>query len=141
MALVALFLPVAIFSAGMVADLGMVFVARKAAQAACDLGALAGVLELDWDRLAQGQVMIREEDGEEMAAVVARQNLDSVLGLAELVSLRSSVSNPPEVPDPVVSVEVEYAVAVRYLKWLPGLRYGFRGRASSEASVVERTRW
>lgn len=141
LALVALFLPVAIMAAGMVADLGMVFVARKAVQSACDLGALAGVIELDWDRLAEGEVRLREEDAEDIATSVARQNLDSALCLVEVRSLTSRVRNPPEVDDPVVQVEARYTVALRYLGRVPGLRSGFQGTVFAEASVVERTKW
>lgn len=141
LALVALFLPVAIITAGMVADLGMMFVARKVVQSACDLGALAGVIELDWDRLAEGEVCLREEDAEDMAEIVVRQNLDSALCLVEVRSLVSRVRNPPEVRDPVVQVEVQYTVPVHYLGWIPGLNSGFQGSAFSEASVVERTKW
>ena len=53
--LVALFLPVAVLCVGTVVDLGAVFFARKAVEASCDLGALPGVQELDWDRLAAGR--------------------------------------------------------------------------------------
>lgn len=141
LALVALFLPVAIVATGMVVDLGMVFVARKAVQAACDLGSLAGVLELDWDRLAAGEVRLRGKDAEDMASSVARQNLDATVGLVDVRSLRARVRNPPEAADPVVQVEVQYTVPVHYLGWVPGLQSGFEGTVFSEASVVERTRW
>ena len=40
--MIVLFLPVAVLSIGMVADLGLLFVSRKLVQSACDLGALAG---------------------------------------------------------------------------------------------------
>jgi len=140
-ALVALFLPVAVLCLGMVADLGMVFVARKAVQAACDFGALAGVLELDWDKLAAGEVRIREQDGKSVSAGIARQNLQSVASLVEVVSVTSSVVNPPARPDPVVVVEVRFTARTLYLHWVPGLEAGFQGRALSEASVVKRTQW
>jgi len=46
LALVALFLPIAVLCVGLVMDLGTVFFVRKAVQPACDLGVLAGVQEL-----------------------------------------------------------------------------------------------
>ena len=141
LALVALFLPIAILCAGMVEDLGAVFVARKAVQAACDLGSLAGVLELDWDRLAEGEVRLREQDGEGVATEVASDNLDSLTNLINVISLTSTVQNPPARPDPVVIVEVRFTVRTPSLRWLPGLSSGFQGTIVSEASVVQRTRW
>ena len=139
--LVALFLPIAVLCVGMVVDLGAVFFARKAVQAASDLGALAGVQELDWDRLAAGQVMIREEDGEEIADGVTRQNLQNVIGLVEVLSVSCSVRNPPQVSEASLSVEVRFKVKTPFLGSMPGLFGSFEGRAFSQASVVRRTKW
>jgi len=136
-----LFLPVAVLCVGMVVDLGAVFFARKAVQAACDLGALAGVQELDWDRLAAGQVAIREEDGEDIAEAVTRQNLQNVTGLVEILSVSCSVRNPPGVAEPSLSVEVRFKVKTSFLGAAPGLLGSFEGRAFSQASVVRRTKW
>ncbi|MGI6663668.1 MAG: pilus assembly protein TadG-related protein [Bacillota bacterium] len=46
-AVVAVFLHVAILSVTVVLGLHMVYFAKKALQAACDFGVLAGVIELD----------------------------------------------------------------------------------------------
>ncbi len=140
-ALVALFLPIAVLCVGMVVDLGAVFFARKAVQAACDLGALAGVQELDWDRLAAGQVMIREEDGEDIAEGITRENLRNVTGLVEVLSVSCSVLNPPQVAEASLSVEVRFKVKTPFLGSVPGLFGSFEGRAFSQASVVRRTKW
>ena len=140
-ALVALFLPIAVLCVGMVVDLGAVFFARKAVQAACDLGALAGVQELDWDRLAAGQVMIREDDGEDIADGITRENLRNVAGLVEVLSVSCSVRNPPQVAEASLSVEVRFRVRTPFLGSVPGLFGSFEGRAYSQASVVRRTKW
>ncbi len=139
--LVALFLPVAVLCVGMVVDLGAVFFARKAVQAACDLGALAGVQELDWDRLAAGQVVIREEGGENIAAGITRENLRNVTGLVEILSVSCSVRNPPQVSEASLSVEVRFKVKTPFLGSVPGLFGSFEGKAYSQASVVRRTKW
>ena len=140
-ALVVLLLPVAILSIGMVGDLGVVFFARKAVQAACDLGALAGVLELDWDRLAAGQVAIREQEGRAVAADLTRQNLESVSRLVVIVSLSTSVQNPPVKSEPVLTVEANFRVRTPFLGAIPGLQADFEGRVLAQASVVKRTKW
>jgi len=139
--LVALFLPIAVLCVGMVVDLGAVFVARKAVQAACDLGALAGVQELDWDRLAAGQVLIREEDGEGIADGITRENLRNVTGLVEVLSLSCSVRNPPQVAEASLSVEVRFRLKTPFLGSVPGLFGSFESKAYSQASVVRRTKW
>ena len=138
--LVALFLPIAVLCVGMVVDLGAVFFARKAVQAASDLGALAGVQELDWDRLAAGQVMIREEDGEDIADGITRDMRD-VTGLVEVLSVSCSVRNPPQVSEASLSVEVRFKVKTPFLGSVPGLFGIFEGKAFSQASVVRRTKW
>lgn len=129
--LAALFLPIAVLCVGMVVDLRAVFFARKAVQAACDLGALAGVQELDWDRLATGQVAIRETDGADVAEVLTRQNLQNASVLVEVVSVSCSVRNPPQVAEASLSVEVRFKVRTPFLGSVPGLLGGFEGRAYS----------
>ena len=96
LALVALFLPIAVLCVGMVVDLGTVFFVRKAAQAACDLGALAGVQELDWDLLAAGHVALRVDDVERIAAEVARENLESVELLVPELQIGAKAENLPQ---------------------------------------------
>ena len=141
LALVALFLPIAVICTGMVVDLGTVFFVRKSVQAACDLGALAGVQELDWDRLAAGEVAIRLDQGRSASEEVTLRNLDAVQGLLEDLVIVSQVDNPPAVDEASVTVTALYTVRTTFLTLLPPLESGWRGRALAEASVVHRTKW
>ena len=141
LALVALFLPIAVLCAGMVVDLGTVFFVRKAVQAACDLGALAGVQELDWDLLALGTVALREGEAEAIAVEIADRNLEAVGALTYDVKISATALNPPAKAEPTVAVEVTYSVRLAFLKTVPGLGEGFDDRRASEASVVKRTEW
>jgi hypothetical protein len=139
-ALVTLFLPVAVLSLGIVADLGVVFAARRLAQAACDLGALAGCQELDWDLLAQGTVLIDEDRGRARAIEYTRRNLESMENLFSEVSIAASVDNSSK-DAPRVVVEAEVVVHTYFLRWIPGLHRGISLAVMSESSVVERTKW
>ena len=141
LALMALFLPIAVLCVGIVVDLGTVFFVRKAVQAACDLGALAGVQELDWDLLAVGHVAVRVDDVERIAVEVARENLESVELLVPELQIGAKAENPPAREDPVVAVEAVYTVRTPFLGSVPGLGRGFQGRVTAEASVVRRTKW
>lgn len=141
LALVALFLPIAVLCIGMVIDLGTVFFVRKAVQAACDLGALAGIQELDWDLLALGTVSLRVEEAEAMAREITGQNLEGIETLVRDVSVSATVLNPPAKAEPTVGVTVRYSVRLSFLGTLPGLGEGFYDRRVSEASVVKRTEW
>ena len=141
LALVALFLPIAVLCVGIVVDLGTVFFVRKTVQAACDLGALAGVQELDWDLLAVGHVAVRVDDGERIAVEITRENLESVELLVPELQIGAKVENPPAREDPVVSVAAVYSVRTPFLRSVPGLGRGFQGSVMAEASVVKRTKW
>lgn len=141
LALVALFLPIAVLCVGMVADLGTVFVVRKAVQAACDLGALSGVQELDWDLLAEGHVAVLADDAERIALEITRQNLKSVELLVPELQITAKAENPPAREEPAVSVEAVYTVRTPFLRSVPGLGRGFQGRVTAEASAVKRTIW
>ena len=141
LALVALFLPIAVLCVGMVVDLGTVFFVRKAVQAACDLGALAGVQELDWDLLALGTVALRAGEADSIAREIANRNLAAVDALVDDVEIASSVLNPPDSTEPTVAVTIEYSVRVPFLRTIPGMGSGFRDRRVSEASVVKRVKW
>ncbi len=141
LALVALFLPIALISTGVVVDLGIVFCSRKAVQAACDLGALAGVQALDWDRLAEGIAVIDETLGEATAIEVATENLASYRALFSEVTIWATVKNPPSSADPCIAVEASFRPATFFFTWLPGLSEGLTMTWLSEAAVVERTEW
>jgi len=140
-ALVVLFLPVALLCVGMVADLGLIFAARKCAQAACDLGALAGIQELDWEQLAQGLVFIDVEEGEKQALAVAWANMENVRTFVENVTIAARVYNLPDKPEPGMILEAAFTVRCHFLRWLPYFSDGLRITVRSEASVVERKKW
>ncbi len=141
LALVVLFLPIAVISTGMVVDLGIMFCARKAVQAACDLGALAGVQNLDWDSLAAGIVLVDQQQSEAAAVQVALNNLEGSGGLFSHIDVWASASNPPLRTEPCVTVEARFSPNTYFLKWLPGLSQGIAMTWLSEAAVVERTKW
>ncbi len=141
LALVAVFLPVAVLTMGMVLDLGMVYFARRAVQGACDLGALAGVLELDWDALASGDVRIDPTMGEAKAVQVASENLGALASVIRVMSLSAHVFNAPDREEPTVRVQCLFKVRAHFLGFLPGLGDGIPCSADSEGSVVRRTKW
>lgn len=139
-ALVILFLPMAVLSIGIVSDLGFLFAARRLVQGACDLGALAGCQELDWDLLAQGLVFINENEGQAAAIAIAQANLRNMESILQEVNLRAKVTNALN-QDPKVTVEANCRSQTHFLKWIPGLQQGIPFRIVSESSVVERKKW
>ena len=141
LALVAVFLPVAVLTVGMVLDLGIVYFARRAVQGACDLGALAGVIELDWDALASGDVRIDPAIGETKAVRVARENIEALGSAIREVFVSAHVFNAPDREEPTVRVECRFKIEAHFLGLLPGLDQGIPCFTSSEGSVVRRTKW
>lgn len=139
--MVALFLPIAVLVVGLVCDLGAVFCVRKIVQAACDLGALAGVQELDWELLAEGTVAIEETTAQTVAVGVAQENLTNLGGLAHVEAVYAVVSNPPSSTEPNLVLTVVCRVHPSYLTWLPAFADGISLSIAAEASVVERTEW
>ncbi len=138
-AMIVLFLPVAVLSIGMVADLGLLFVSRKLVQSACDLGALAGCQELDWDLLAQGLVVISDEHGKATAVEIAWDNLRDMNNVIRDVRLNVTVIN--HVQEPRVLVEADFRVQTFFIRYLPGFRTGIPCFIQSESAVVERKKW
>jgi hypothetical protein len=141
LALVAVFLPVAVLTVGMVLDLGIVYFAKRAVQGACDLGALAGVIELDWDALALGDVRIDPTMGQAKAVQVASENVYALGGVIREASISAHVLNAPDREEPTVRVECCFKVRAHFLGFLPGLGEGISCSVSSEGSVVRRTKW
>ncbi|HHW27406.1 MAG TPA: hypothetical protein GXX23_08780 [Firmicutes bacterium] len=141
MVLVALFLPVAVLVVGLVCDLGTVFCVRKLVQAACDLGALAGVQELDWELLAEGIVAIDEASARRVAIAIAEENLANLGGLAHVEGVYAVVTNPPDSPEPNLVLTVVCRIWPTYLAWMPAFADGIPLSIMAEASVVERTEW
>ncbi len=76
-ALVVIFLPCLLAAAALVIDVGVLLTARGQMAAAADMGALAGVQDLDYDLLAEGQVVIVPEAAIGDAESWVRQNLAS----------------------------------------------------------------
>jgi uncharacterized membrane protein len=141
LALVALFLPAAVLTVGMVLDLGMLYFARRAVQGACDLGALAGVIELDWEALAAGDVLINPQMGEAKALEVTSENIGALGNVIREVSISAQVQNMPDREEPTVRVECRFKVKAHFLGFLPGLDKGIPCFTFSEGSVVRRTKW
>lgn len=147
--MVALYLPICVLAMGMVLDLGIVFTVKQTAQAACDLGALAGVQELDWDELAGGSVVINAVAARQQAAGIALANLMPMVrkGLVTEPDISVAVSNPVGGTDgggtgePAVTVEASLTVRTFFLHWLPGLGGGIPITVRAEARCVERTEW
>ncbi|QUL98389.1 MAG: Tad domain-containing protein [Candidatus Fermentithermobacillus carboniphilus] len=140
-ALIALFLPVAVLCVGMVLDLGLVLTARHCVQAACDLGALAGLQELDWDALARGDVVIVEDKGRQKAVEIAASNVEDVRRILSDVSFHAEVRNGSSTREPSISVEATFKVRTVFLRWLPGLENGVMLKTTSVASVLQRSKW
>jgi len=140
-ALVALFLPIAVLTVGIVVDLGFVFTARKCVQSACDLGALAGIQQLDWDELAQGNVVVKEEESKQEATEILRANLNNVEPLIHGVAVNVYVRNDLAKTEPRLTVECSFKVKSYFLRWLPGMKNGVPLEVLSEAAVMERKEW
>lgn len=138
--MVALFMPIAMLSIGMVSDVALVFVARKSVQDACDLGTLAGCQELDWDLLADGVVAVREQAGSASAISIAKSNLEDSMNLIKDLHLRAHVVNHFD-GEPTVLLDASFTVNTFFLRFLPRYRNGVSIRVFSESSVVERTQW
>ncbi|MBE3519147.1 MAG: Tad domain-containing protein [Firmicutes bacterium] len=147
--LVALYLPICILAMGMVFDLGLAFVVRQTAQAACDMGALAAVQELDWDKLAEGMVVINPAAARQQAADITFTNLAPLVrkGLVTEPVISATVSNPSGGAggagegEPAVMVQASMTVRTFFLRWLPGLARGIPITVRAEARCVERTNW
>ncbi len=77
---VLLWLPILLAGAALILDGGQLLLARHRLQASVDLAALAAVQSLDWDRLAEGEVTIIEDEAEEMARQYLSDNLVAMTG-------------------------------------------------------------
>lgn len=141
LALVALFLPVAVIVVGMVIDLGLIYTARKAVQAACDLGALAGAQVLDLDELALGNVLISDVRAQFVSLTTAYANMASLEHWLKDVCFEVTVYNIPDKDEPSVMIDAFFKVNARFLSFLPVFSDGVPFRLFAVASVVERTQW
>ncbi len=75
MTLVVLFLPCLLVASALVLDAGALLLARACLAAAADMGALAGVQGLDYERLAEGDIVIKEAEAAADAEAWVRDNL------------------------------------------------------------------
>ncbi|MEW6031264.1 MAG: pilus assembly protein TadG-related protein [Bacillota bacterium] len=73
--LVVLFLPCLLASLGLAIDVGVLLLVRAEMRAAADMGALAGVQDLDFELLAEGRVVIRGPEAVRDAEAWVRENL------------------------------------------------------------------
>lgn len=147
MALFAITLPIFVLCLALVADGGLILMRRGLAYAVADVAALAGVQELDLDRLAQGERHVIAELAVDQALEVAHGSL-AENGVHEgdrevrVEVLNASAASPRihpvtgrELVDPTVHVSVRLRVPLRF--WgglLPAV--WVTGRA--DASVLPR---
>ena len=80
MVLTVLFFPVFLLSMAMVMDVGRLFEAKLLAQSAADMGALAGVQELDMAQLAKGRQVLVAPSAERAAERLTKENLAKSFG-------------------------------------------------------------
>ncbi len=112
--LVVLWLPVLLVGAALVLDGGQLFLARYRLQAAVDLAALAAVQSLDWDRLADGEVVIIVDEAEEVAQQYLSDNLAALTGRGFEEFQVWVINASPETPGvhPVTAEEVLHPTVV-----------------------------
>lgn len=149
--LVVLLAPALLALLALVADLGHLLAAQAVATAAADLGALAGVQELDLNRLVAGERHLLPASAAAHARRVAALNLARNLprspsrapARVEVAVVNASPAAPGRhpftgrpLPDPVVAVRVTAAVPLRFA---PGVRPP-RLTATATASVLPRRR-
>ena len=147
-ALVVLFLPCLLASVGLAVDVGVLLVARAQLQASVDMGALAGVQELDYDLLAQGRIVIRENEAGDCARRWVLANTEG-RAFIEPGTVRAVVTvlntGGPEgeaacpvtgrrVPWPTVCVRAEALVRLPFLPLLGPVRVSVH----ADASIVGR---
>jgi uncharacterized membrane protein len=143
--LVVAFLPVLVAAMALVVETGRLFVLARWAQAAADLGALAGAQEVDLEQLADGERYLDEERARLAADRITTDNLRDLGGVVGSSRVQVYVINVAEGPtihprtgrfirDPTVSVWVEVSVPVHLVWWTHQVRLA----AHADASVVEK---
>lgn len=147
---VVLFLPVLLLIAGLVTDVGLLFVARHLAYHAAELGALAGAQDVDLDALARGEVTLVEGQARADAEDYARRNLAASfrhLDQAQALFVNATVYNASAarpvrhretgrlLTDPTVSVAVRLWLPLHFLA---PLRREAAVQVHADASVTTR---
>lgn len=127
---VVLFLPVLLLVAGLVTDVGVLFVSRHLSYHAAELGALAGAQDVDLDALARGEVTLVEARARADAEDYTRRNLaasfphlDQAQALFVSAAVyNASVSAPLRhrqtgrlLTDPTVSIAVRLSLPLYFL--------------------------
>jgi hypothetical protein len=136
-ALFALVLPVSLLICGMVLDIGVLLGARQIAKAACDLGALAGLQEIDWELLEQGVLALHEEQAIKRAIEFAEENVRGSLANNARFYAQAYVKNG----EPCIRVLAEGSVRMSILSIIPQYRTRVPYSTFSEASITLRTKW
>lgn len=114
MLLILLWLPVLMAAMALATDGGQLFLARFRLQAAVDLAALAAVQSLDWDRLAEGEVLLLEEESEAAVHEYLAENLSSFMDEAPVGVWVWVVNASPGDPGvhPITGEEMLYPTVV-----------------------------
>lgn len=127
---VVIFLPILLLVAGLVTDVGLLFVGRHLAYQAAELGALAGAQDVDLEQLAAGQVVLVESTARADALDFARRNVAASfprLDLGRSLQVEATVYNASStaparhrqtgriLTDPTVSVDIRLDVPLHFL--------------------------
>lgn len=146
--LVIVFLPVLLAGVALVIDAGALLTARAQMAAAADMGALAAVQDLDYDLLAEGSIVILEEEAVSDAEAWILANLshqafiepETVVAVVTVLNTENRPANLTcpitgrPVTQPTVCVLVR---AVIHLPFLPSLGL-VTVEVHADASVVGR---
>jgi uncharacterized membrane protein len=143
-----LLLPVILLSLALVADVGLLLLARQRAHGAADMAALAACQEVELALLARGELALDQASARARAVEYASMNLTAAfpgMDLARDAIVEVHVHNPtPGQPDrdrftgreiiyPTVCVVIELRVPMWFLRVSGG---GVRIRVHADASVV-----
>ncbi len=113
-ALVILWIPVLLTAAAVAVETGRLLSARYELQAAMDLAALAGAQSVDWDALAEGHVVLCEDEAAAKALQYAEQNVINLSGeepgSVEVWVINTSEDDPAL--HPITGAEVQHPTVV-----------------------------
>ncbi len=140
----ALAMPLFMIILAYVCDVAWLSYARGIVQAAADAGVLAGVQEIDFERLAEGEVWIDEEPATYASLEYLNTNLVRGLARGQIISLERSLQvyntgnrdlhGHPQISHPTVCLRVQAGVRLP----VTALRYTIE--VHSDASIVPRRR-
>ncbi|MFW5896806.1 MAG: pilus assembly protein TadG-related protein [Bacillota bacterium] len=112
--LVVIWLPVLLAVTSLAVNLGRMLVDRSRLQAAADLAALAAVQSVDWDALAEGEILLVPQLADMVAREYSRQNLEHLMARKAAETrvwvVNGSVDDPA--PHPVTGVDLKYPTVV-----------------------------